>query len=290
MDIKQLEAFMAVADQKNFSKAAQVLNLSQPTVSASILTLEKELNNKLFDRHYNETNLTPIGEKLYVHAQKILDLRDDALFQCSNNPATLRIVASSIPYQYVVPVACSEFELQYPNIEFEVIFKDSEESIQDVLNEKADIGFVGSAIPNDHLCYQSILEEKLVLIVPKNEAYQNLVSDTISIHDVEKLPLIRRESGSGTWMETKALMQMYDVHPTIVAEYPSYEEIFHAVSQGEGVSIVSQLSAQDYARFENINILSLQENQIKRKLYSVVRIDHQASYALKQFERFIKRK
>lgn len=290
MDMRQLESFIMVADNKNFSKAAKILKLSQPTVSANILNLEKELDNKLFERHYNETILTPIGEKLHSYAQKILNLRDEALFQCSTSHPIIRIVASSIPDQYVVPIVCSEFKMQYPTVEFEIVFKDSQDSIQDILNKKAEVGFVGAEIPNDHLSYQSILEESLVLIVPKINLYENLDSDTVSIKEIEKFPLIRRENGSGTWIETQTLMQLYDVHPNVVAEYSSYGEIFHAVSLGEGVSIVSQLSAQDYARFGNIKILSLKEKKSKRMLYSVIHKDQQIPYITKQFIQFIRRK
>lgn len=290
MDIRQLEIFMFVAQEKSFSQAAQCLNLSQPTVSAHIAALEKELSHKLFERHYNEAKLTETGKQLYPYAKKILALREEALFYCTNHNENVRIVASTIPYQYVVPIFCSEFKVQYPDVQFDMTVTNSEQAIQCVLKKQADIGFVGSIIPCESLNYQAIMEEDLVLIVPQTAPYDSMVTQPIHLKDLELYPFIRRKDGSGTWSQTLALMRSYDITLHVISEFDSPDKVIDAVSEGKGISVVSQLFAQDYQRFAKINMLTLQDHPIKRKLYSVTHKNHRGPYLSTQFINFIKRK
>lgn len=78
MDFKQIEAFLAVVDNKSFSKAAEICLLTQPTISARISTLEKELGVRLIDRNSRELLMTDYGQVFYKYAEEMLDARDKA--------------------------------------------------------------------------------------------------------------------------------------------------------------------------------------------------------------------
>lgn len=80
MDFKQIEAFINVAKFKSFSKAAEAIFLSQPTISAHISNLEKELNTTLFDRSSKEVNLTPAGKIFFDYALNLLNIRNNAIY------------------------------------------------------------------------------------------------------------------------------------------------------------------------------------------------------------------
>ena len=107
MDFKQLEAFVYVVKLKSFSKAAQRIYLTQPTISAHINSLEKELDTKLIERGTKYVYPTKPGSILYQYAVKMLNLRDDACCSVKNYnkelKGSLTICASTVPSQYILP-------------------------------------------------------------------------------------------------------------------------------------------------------------------------------------------
>lgn len=104
MDIRQLEAYVYTVKYRSFSLAAQKLYLSQPTVSAHICNLEKELHTQLLKRTTKTLSVTPAGQTLYNYAAEILDLRHKAILELSNEQETmLHIGVSSVPSLYLLP-------------------------------------------------------------------------------------------------------------------------------------------------------------------------------------------
>ena len=108
MNLKQLEAFVQVAEGGSFSKAAKELYLTQPTISAHISALEKELNARLFIRNTKEVSLSEDGKDLYRHAKQIIDIEKkiEERFGAKGPDARqcITIAASTIPAQYLLPV------------------------------------------------------------------------------------------------------------------------------------------------------------------------------------------
>ena len=117
MDFKQLEAFITVSKLRSFSKAANAIYLSQPTISSHISSLERELNIQLFDRTSKEVNLTPIGESFLQYANDIINIRNNAITDLSNfnNNITgvLNIAASTTPCNSLLPSLVSKFSELY---------------------------------------------------------------------------------------------------------------------------------------------------------------------------------
>ena len=113
MDFKQLEAFVYVVKLKSFSKAAQRIYLTQPTISAHINSLEKELDTKLIERGTKYVYPTKPGSILYQYAVKMLNLREDAVCSVKNYnkelKGTLTICASTVPSQNILPKVIAAF-------------------------------------------------------------------------------------------------------------------------------------------------------------------------------------
>ena len=107
MNLKQLEAFVEVAQSGSFSKAAKKLFLTQPTISAHIASLEKELDTRVFVRNTKEVSLSPEGQKLYTYARQILDLtekiREEFGRHDEEEQKCVTIAASTIPAEYLLP-------------------------------------------------------------------------------------------------------------------------------------------------------------------------------------------
>lgn len=122
MDFKQLETFVTIAKLKSFSKAAEHLFLTQPTISNHIQNLEKELKTILINRTNKNISLTQAGELLYKHAIDILNKKESAIFSLNQFKGKiegiLEISASTIPEQYYLPDLLIEFSKKYPEVKY----------------------------------------------------------------------------------------------------------------------------------------------------------------------------
>ena len=121
MDIHRLEVFCKLVELKSFTKAAEAVFLSQPTVSEHIRSLESELQEKLIDRLGREALPTQAGKIVYKYAQKIIQLRNEAVQAIENYKGNLAghlyIGASTIPGTYILPEIIGLFKAQYPAIQ-----------------------------------------------------------------------------------------------------------------------------------------------------------------------------
>ena len=121
MNLKQLEAFVKVTESGSFSKAAKLLFLTQPTVSAHISSLEKELDSRLFVRNTKEVKLSEEGKQLYQYARQMVELEKE-IEQVFSKDAhreekCITIATSTIPAQYILPKILMKFNERYPNSE-----------------------------------------------------------------------------------------------------------------------------------------------------------------------------
>ena len=136
MDFRQLEAYITVYELKNFSKAAEKMFLSQPSVSAYINALEKELQTQLIFRSTKEFQPTKAGMLFYQYARDILSLRDNSLHSIRNitdsNTGNIDILASSVPSQYILPELLGDFHKLYPNVTFNLTQADSMKVIEGI--------------------------------------------------------------------------------------------------------------------------------------------------------------
>lgn len=145
MDIRQLEAYVYTVKYRSFSLAAQKLYLSQPTVSAHICNLEKELHTQLLKRTTKTLSVTPAGQTLYNYAAEILDLRHKAILELSNEQETmLHIGVSSVPSLYLLPELLAAYHEKTPEIRFRTSCSDSLDVINKVADNTCDIGLVGT--------------------------------------------------------------------------------------------------------------------------------------------------
>ena len=166
MNLKQLEAFVNVAEKHSFSKAARELYLTQPTVSAHVSALEKELNIKLFLRNTREVGLTDEGEKLYQYARQMLNLEQliyEAFDSDVASNSCIKIAASTIPAQYLLPDILSRYSSMYPKEQFELVESDSAGVIRAVSERTVDIGFTGTILDKRSCEYVPFFDDELII-------------------------------------------------------------------------------------------------------------------------------
>lgn len=254
MNLKQLEAFVCVAEKKSFSKAARNLYLTQPTISAHIASLEKELDARLFIRNTKEVSLSEDGTILYSYAKQMIDLEEkiEACF-CGEKQCDVRkitIAASTIPAQYILPGILARFIEKYPKEQFKVIETDSTKVIELISGGAADVGFSGTVLEKKFCKYIPFYKDELIVIMPNTEKYQAL-KERPDLKWLKDEAYIMREEGSGTRKEAEKQLKKYGIDVeklTVVASMESQEAIKRSVIKGMGISIISKLAAEEEIR------------------------------------------
>lgn len=276
MDIRQLEAFVAVIDTRSFSKAAAKLYLTQPTVSAHVLSLERELGIKLITRTTKSLSPSIAGSQFYGYAKQILDLRNQAIAAMQGLSQELKgaltIAASTIPDQYYLPQVLRSFREQNPDVSFAVSQCDSSEVIAKLLARKVDLGLCGTKPESDKCSSYVFAEDSLVVITPNREPYRSFPTQDFPLSHFYAVPIISREEGSGTRREAELFLQQQGVdlqRLNRVVETRSNESILKMVSEGMGIAILSKAAAADYVQFGKLLPFSFGKGKLQRKLYLV---------------------
>ena len=253
MNLKQLEAFVQVSESGSFSKAAKELFLTQPTISAHISSLEKELNVRLFIRNTKEVSLSDDGKDLYRYAKQITDLEkaiEERFYMDSDDGKHfITIAASTIPAQYLLPKVLMCYRERYPKEQIKIMETDSSEVVTQVVDHMVDVGFTGTVLEKKHCKYIPFYKDELAVITPDTPEYRILKEQNRDDIDwIKRKPLILSEEGSGTRKEAEkqlknAGISMEDLD--IVASIANQETIKKSVKQGMGITVLSRLAAED---------------------------------------------
>lgn len=253
MNLKQLEAFVQVSESGSFSKAAKELFLTQPTISAHISSLEKELNVRLFIRNTKEVSLSDDGKDLYRYAKQITDLEkaiEERFYMDSDDGKHfITIAASTIPAQYLLPKILMCYRERYPKEQIKIMETDSSEVVTQVVDHMVDVGFTGTVLEKKHCKYIPFYKDELAVITPDTPEYRILKEQNRDDIDwIKRKPLILREEGSGTRKEAEKQLKnagifMEDLD--IVASIANQETIKKSVKQGMGITVLSRLAAED---------------------------------------------
>jgi len=272
MDIHQLRVFASVFKNKSFSEASKKLYLTQPTISAHIRALEEELSCKLFDRLGRTIIPTKEAEILYSHAIEIIEKADsikDALGQFKKEiTGKLIIGASTIPGTYLLPSVMAVFQKKYPSISFQILISDSSGIVEKVSKHELLMGIVGAKLGNEHINYMPFVEDELIAV----SSASLIKSNKITLKELISFPMVLREEGSGTRMETEKFLKGKGISAKgihIAGIFGSTDAIKQAVKAGLGVSILSKFSVIDELEHNVLKEIKLSDIQMKRKFYIV---------------------
>lgn len=202
MDIRKLEAFCKVYELQNFSKAGEMMYLSQPTMSSHVANLEDELGVRLFDRMGRRVIPTQAGEVLYKSAVTIFEdlsqakasiemLRDKVVGE-------LIIGCSTIPAHAIVPNLVANFSYKYPDVRFMIRTSDSAHVIAKVVGGEWPVGIVGQAPDEDELIAKKLLHDEVVVVAAADASWLPESGALLPMDELAALPWIMREKGSAT--------------------------------------------------------------------------------------------
>lgn len=295
INLKQLETFVATAEFSSFTKAAEVMYLTQSTVSSHISGLEETLGVRLIQRGARQrVSLTKEGELVYREAKDILD-RCQTLQDLKNHDRLNQLVigASSVPGQCLLPEIMGDFLREYPDSHYIQLRGDSIRIHQYLAQGKANLGFVGIATTPKEYHYHPVAEDRLVLITANTEPYRTLHRQGVSGLELLNLPMILREENSGTRQEMERYLLRNDISPeelNIVAQIDNPEAIRSSVSRGLGVSIMSVLAAREYLLAGRLLRFELGDQGAFRKIYLCWRKDALLTPAEENFREFVKKR
>lgn len=277
MQLKQLEIFVQVARQRSFSKAAEALYLTQPTVSAHVAALEDELGTQLVVRSTKELRLTAAGRVLGRYAAEILGLcqraAQDVRTAASSISGTLSIAASTVPSQYLLPQVLPLLRQRYPEVFFQIRQGDSGQVTQWMAENGAELGLVGAPVQRVGLLCVPFFTERLVIATPNTPEYRALKGQ-MTPDVLKRAPFLVREPGSGTRKQSEQYLKSIGVEPrslTLAAQLESTESILQGVKNGLGISILSSCAAREAAEEGKILVFAPESPQLERQFYLLYR-------------------
>ncbi|MGC8869196.1 MAG: LysR substrate-binding domain-containing protein [Sulfurihydrogenibium sp.] len=266
LDYHKLKIFKTVADLKSFSKAADILFLSQPTITLQIKKIENYLGITLFKRRKNQLELTEEGRVLYEYASKILDdynQMENAIssrFSVSKN--FLTIGASSTIGEYFLPEILSKFYKDNPDLKLNLFIGNSKEVAEGVLSKVFNIGLVEDDIQSNKFDIKPFYEDEIILI----SSVKNDIPDELSVEDLDKYKFIARETGSGT----RNVVEKYiKTKLNTVMEVSSSKSIVNIVENTDLLAFVSKLISLDSLNKGLIKHIKIKNVQIIRN-FSII--------------------
>jgi DNA-binding transcriptional LysR family regulator len=292
VDLRQLEVFCRIVELKSFSRAAEAVFLTQPTVSQHVSALESFFDLQLLDRRGKEIQPTRAGELLYQYAQEILHLKEKACQSLSHyagkKSGHLRVGASTIPGEYVLPALLGAFREAFPEITVTLSIGDTRQIIDAVAAGRIEIGIVGAKIKSGQLAYQSLVEDRIVLAASRKSALWN--RESIRPADLLHIPLIQREDGSGTRLSLEKALAAHRVDYRslrVTAEIGSTEAVKQAVLAGMGVSFLSERAIVKEKEYGLLREVPVRGIDIRRSFYSVLNRKKAPSPICKEFKAFL---
>lgn len=272
LDFRRLEAFSKVYELRSFSRAGEVLFLSQPTISAHIASLEKELGVQLFDRLGRSILPTAAAEILYRHAQDAFRSLETATAEIQllqeHVSGSLLIGGSTIPAHYLLPAMLARFIKRHPDVTIQVSVGDSEAIAKDVVSGKLMVAMVGGVFnESSDLVFIPVLQDELVLIAPPG---MKIPGEALTLDILETLPWVMREQGSGTRMALERGLaasgkDIRTLKASVVVE--STQAVLRCVKAGVGLSVTSRLAAQEELERGELKILECPTLHMQREFY-----------------------
>ena len=278
MSDRRLQVFHAVARMLSFTKAAEVLHMTQPAVTFQIRQLEEQFDTRLFDRAHNKVSLTDAGHLVFEYAERIFEQyseMENAIREMTGNfNGSLTIGASTTIAEYMLPALLGDYNEENPEIRLRLRVSNTEGIVSMIENNVIDLGVVEGPVANKNLLVEVCRNDDLVVVVPPNHALLSKLDETsaLSIKTVLEHPFICREPGSGTREVITDYLQESGMERNLLKsclELGSPESIKGAIEAGMGVSILSSVSIAKELKLGTLQAIPL--NPPLRREFSFVR-------------------
>lgn len=263
----RLRVFCTVAEFQSFTRAGQVLYITQPAVSFQIKSLEEEFGTKLFIREQNRVILTDVGKVLFKYAREILKKYEEVEKEIGAITKSLKgkltVGMTTIIGKYYLPLVIKDFKNKYPDVEVVTKISNTQNIVNSLIENALDLCIVSKPLIEDHFLCIPYIRAELVLIVPPDHRWVN--KGLITFEELLDEPFIVREEGSGTrdiiveYFQQKG-KRIEDLN--IIMTLGNTEAIKGAVESGAGVSIIQKCAIKTEVKVGSIRIVKIEDMQM----------------------------
>ncbi len=292
LDLQKLQIFCEVARQRSFTRAAEALYLTQPTVSQQVQSLERQLGARLFERLAKEVYLTESGRVLYEKASALLTLAQEAAEAVREaagiSAGRLALGVGVTLATYVLPELLRQFNQTYDiahhgegthpiqssynqhdgvhnSVKFDITLGNSETLAHKLLKNEVDLALVGSPLePHPLLELHPFLEDKLVMVTPPDDPWAVAGRSSVSLNELGNRVLLVRERGSALAAFVENMLDASHTHPDQYLVMANLEAIKRSVEMGLGIAVVPALSVQRELETNRLHLLNIEGVEVGR--------------------------
>lgn len=260
MNTKHISYILEIAEQKNITKAAELLYVSQSTLSQCLANLESELGTPLFYRNSKELVPTPAGLRYLEGARQILEIKKQVYQDIGR-------IAAGLPVSFTIGIASQSglrrfskvsalFKDKYPNATFQVIEDHTQPLMKMLANGKLDIAVLAvDSLDRLSTPYELIQEEELFLAIPNVEKFAKYEKNgEICWEEMNQAPFILSPKDTIIWELEEKMIREHKINPYVICEISSKRAVLSMLEEGVGLSLIPQSLVSDH---NNIRFLSV---------------------------------
>ncbi len=259
IELRQLEYFLAVSKELHFTKAAEKLNISQPSLSQQIRALEHEVGMPLFDRIGKKISLTEAGRILLLHSKTIFHEIEQARSAIQDlnglQQGSLTIGSLLTVVNYLLPPAILNFNNLYPNIELSVLGLRTGDIREKLLQNELDIGITFLPVQDKEIISAPLYESELIIVVPTG--HQLAEHNHVSIAELQNYPLILLPKNFFLTELITSHCQKFNFKPKPILEISTMESLIQMVSKGMGITVLPKPYI-DFLQNKNIQAIKIE--------------------------------
>lgn len=256
MELAQLKYFQVMANIRHFTRAARMLDVTQPALSRSMAKLEKDLGVPLFKRSEGEIELTPEGERLLRRVDRILREVDSAREEASNAHAEVskefRLSFIHSLGSYALPHILQDFRALYPDIRIQLNQQDSAALALQVAAGETDLCLCSTIPTTEYSAWVYLWSEELFVTVPLGHRFAE--REKINLHELEDEPLVAMKSSYSLRILVDQFFDLAGIHPEITFEGDDVSTISGLVAAGLGVSLLPKLAGVEHPELRYIPV------------------------------------
>lgn len=289
MNLHQLELFVAVADHGSFTRAAEALHISQPSVSARIRDLETSLGQQLFEQVGRRIYLTDAGQELRERAEVILQQVAEtrrALDEIQGlQRGTLRVVATTTVGTYVLPALLGRFHRLYPGIALALDVTNWSRAAELLRRNRMDLAVLGPTEDMDDMTVTDFMKNELIVAAAPSHPLAGRRG--VPFAELATYPVVVREAGSGTRADTVRLFADHGLRPILAMELRHSAAIKQGVMAGLGVALLSRQSVGTELANGTLVMLDVEGLPIRRDWHIVHLRDRRLPRAATAFKEML---
>lgn len=276
MDLHKLRIFVAVAKAGHFTRAADLLHMSQPSVSQQIALLEASVGASLIHRQPlkdGRLQLTAAGEALLPRAEHVLALADEATdaarVAAGLSDRTLRLGVGHIVATYLLPDVWRRFKTEFPHHRVQITIGNTGELVQAIVNESVELALLGLPATYPGVVAKPFMHDRLMVVMPPNDQWVGRAA--IAVEELQGRTLLVREPTSALYTTAERLLGPVMLHGEGTVVLGETEAIKRCVEAGLGVALLPEIAVSREVAAGTLQAISL-DSPDARRIYAYARL------------------